>query len=895
MKRLSKILAIVLALVLVIGVVPAAAASENVSLTKTKKTIFVDGCKGTTAAGKNAKYYSYANIKKIVKNFDSKTMDIKLDSSDTSIVATDDKKDRVTAVAPGKAAVTVNVFNKKGDKELLLTKSIVVTVKKNATASTLLVSGIKDGDKFKVNDSVKVTLTRKSGSDTDLRRLVSTGDGVQIEEAGTRKFKVTFTKAGTFSLVAESYMSEKYSGTTASKSFAVTVEDDKKEEEKKEEEKKEEEKKETKLEAAQISADSFKLTGSAVTSSLTKESIKIYYMIGGVEVTAPISVKEVSVTENTATVTMMSDFVQGETYYVPLGEEKASFTTAQLPKDDPVKAIKSIVFKTHTATINENVDIDFIYLDANGIDITNYVKSDADARIQLEDTGNGANAYVSGRSVNIYEKGKIVTLKATLLQGYDLVTNKEISVTAMGNVAGVEKEVPKVASSKYTFTNDGDAVYLKSTDAVNTTICVGDTNYALEVLFTYSDKSTKTPVELGAVATSVNESVLMIGGKTASGGDLLIPNSEGETYIKYKVGEQEIGGFKVVVRAARKASRIEVVKDKEKLNINPVLNDSLEISAIVRDQYGDAMNNEPLIITQREASQKDVSVSFGSFLNGKLVVEGVNCAILGNNPVYQVLFDITNGNGLTATNSFYVSNVAYDPTKLNSYSASLEFDGDLNINTALAIGKQKDKQTNVYINITSNGFSLEETKGILLDKAPTSAIKASDYSKVAGDCIVAMTIQYRPEGGTESFITSGVNIDTTSFDDCIVFDPVSSGKKLGKGVYTIRGYIITLGETSSTIKQIVPVRVITVKDDGREGSYKVLKEKTDVSGSDAQKVADCFEFYYDGSKLDPSLISYVDATTGDNTYVRSVTFTLSNDDYGSFTVKIPVDKLIRTK
>ena len=159
MKRFYKVLAVALALILVIGVVPASAASSDLSLTKTKKTIFVDGCKGTTAAGKAAKYYAYASIKKIVKNFDSKTMDIKLDSSDPAVVSTDDKKDRVNAVAPGKAAVTVNVFKKK-TSDLLFSKSIVVTVKKNATTSTLLVSGIKDGDKFKVNDSVTVSLTR---------------------------------------------------------------------------------------------------------------------------------------------------------------------------------------------------------------------------------------------------------------------------------------------------------------------------------------------------------------------------------------------------------------------------------------------------------------------------------------------------------------------------------------------------------------------------------------------------------------------------------------------------------------------------------------------------------------------------------------------------------------
>ena len=893
MKRFYKVLAVALALILVIGVVPASAASSDLSLTKTKKTIFVDGCKGTTAAGKAAKYYAYASIKKIVKNFDSKTMDIKLDSSDPAVVSTDDKKDRVNAVAPGKAAVTVNVFKKK-TSDLLFSKSIVVTVKKNATASTLLVSGIKDGDKFKVNDSVTVSLTRKSGSDTDLRRLVASGDGVKIAEAGTRKFKVTFTKAGTFTLTAESYMSEKYSGTTAFKSFAVTVTDDKKEEEKKEEEKKD-----VKLEATQIAADAFKLTGSSITSAYTKDSVKMYYLIANTRVDFHGEVKSVSVTDNTATITMFSNLEQDQTYYVVFGEEETSFKTIKVDANDPVKSIKNIALKTHTATINESVDIEFIYYDATGVDITNLVKTLADSRVELTVTAGDTNGYVdtSSRSINIYEKGKAVTIKANLTTDYDPVTYNPITVTTTGNIVGIEKVLPTVSNTTYTLSGDGDAVYFKKGEKANTTICVGDSGYVLEVLFTYSDGTTKTPSELGAVATSVNESVLMIGGKGASGGDLLIPNQTGETYIKYKVGDQELPGIRITVLSERKASAITATLDKNKLNINPLVNDSLEINAVVTDQYGTEMKSEPLFITQKEASMKDVSVSFGSFSNGKLVVNGYDCSILGTLTTYNVVADVSNGNGLTRTVSFTVRNVPFDETKLTTYSATLDIEGDTTIDTGLANGKQKDEETYAYVNITSDGFCLMETTGYILDKAPTTALKASDFSKAAGTQIVAMTIQYQPEGGSESFITSGVNIDTSN-PFFITFDPVSAGKKLGKGRYTLKAYLITLGETSSVInKQITPVRVITVKDNALVGTYTQKKETLNISGpANNTNIAEFFDFYLEGEKLDPSLITSVDASAGADgktAFITSVTFTLTNDPYGPFQQTIKVGKLIK--
>ena len=899
MKRFYKVLAVVLALILVVGVVPASAASSDLSLTKTKKTIFVDGCRGTTAAGKEAKYYSYAGIKKIVKNFDSKTMDIKLDSSDPSVVSTDDKKDRVNAVAPGKAAVTVNVFKKKGS-ELLFSKSIVVTVKKNATAKTLLVNGIKDGDKFKVKDSVTVSLTRKSGSDTDLRRLTASGDGVTISEAGTRKFKVTFTKAGTYTLTAEAYMSEKYDGTTAFKSFAVTVTDDTKEEEKKDD-KKEEEKKAGKLEAVQIAADAFKLTGASITSAYTKDSVKMYYLIADTRIDFHGEVKSVSVTDNTATITMFSNLEQDKTYYVVFGEEEASFKTIKVDANDPVKSIKKIVLKTHTATVMENVDLEFAYYDANGVDITNIedLKKSADSRMEIIVTAGDINGYVdaASRSISIYEKGKTVTIKYSLTTDYNPVDYKPIVISDTGTIIGVEKVLPVVSSSIWTLSNDGDANYLKKTDKTNSTICVGDSDYVLEVLYIYSDGTVKTPSELGAVATSVNESVLMIGGKGASGGDLLFPNQTGETYIKYKVGDQDLPGIRITVKPERKATSITADVDKHKLNINPLVNDSLEINAVVLDQYNMEMKDEPLFIIQKESSQKDVTISFGSFSNGKLVVNGYDCSIVGTNPSYIVIADVSNGKGLTRTVNFTVRDVPFDETKLSTYSASLEVEGDLTIDTGLVNGKQNDKETYAYVNITSDGFCLMETSGYILDKAPTKDLKASDFSKAAGTQIVVMTIQYLPKGGSETFIPSGVNIDTSN-PFFITFDPVSAGKRLGAGTYTLKAYLITLGETSSVInKQITPVRVIRVEDNAQVGTYVQKKETLNISGPvNNTNIAEFFDFYLEGEKLDPSLIASVDfsgVVDGKSAYITSVTFTLTNDPYGPFQQTIKVGKLIK--
>ena len=76
MKKVMKLLAVVLCLVLVIGAIPVqAASSKDLSLKKTKKVLYLGGCKGKKANGKKAKYYSYHTVSKNINNFDSKKMD----------------------------------------------------------------------------------------------------------------------------------------------------------------------------------------------------------------------------------------------------------------------------------------------------------------------------------------------------------------------------------------------------------------------------------------------------------------------------------------------------------------------------------------------------------------------------------------------------------------------------------------------------------------------------------------------------------------------------------------------------------------------------------------------------------------------------------------------------
>jgi len=118
MKKFFKALALVLALTLVVGTIPASAAEYEFSLKKEKKIIYLGGASGekevdgaTVKCGTKSRY----NISKLVNGFDPETMDIKLESSDKSIVKTSNAKDKVYAKSIGTADVKIYVYDKETD------------------------------------------------------------------------------------------------------------------------------------------------------------------------------------------------------------------------------------------------------------------------------------------------------------------------------------------------------------------------------------------------------------------------------------------------------------------------------------------------------------------------------------------------------------------------------------------------------------------------------------------------------------------------------------------------------------------------------------------------------------------------------------------------------------
>ena len=178
MRKFFKSLAVLLALTLIVGVIPAAAA-DSLSMQK-EKVLYLDGSKGQKEDGTQCKTSYKKLVANMIKGFDKDTMSVVLSSADKDIVKTT-KAGRIVAKSLGTTTVTVTVYN--ADEEQIFKQDLKVKVKKNATDVT--VTGIADGDKFSVGQTVDVTLPR-AGVDTDERDLtVDKADNVEIKAGET--------------------------------------------------------------------------------------------------------------------------------------------------------------------------------------------------------------------------------------------------------------------------------------------------------------------------------------------------------------------------------------------------------------------------------------------------------------------------------------------------------------------------------------------------------------------------------------------------------------------------------------------------------------------------------------------------------------------------------------
>nr|MCR5331837.1 hypothetical protein [Lachnospiraceae bacterium] len=121
-----------------------------------------------------------------------------------------------------------------------------------------------------------------------------------------------------------------------------------------------------KLTVSQKATNVITISGDSVKSDIEKEDIKITYKESGISVPYSISIDKISYADGTVTVSYFSDFTANRVYYVKIGNDESNFTAVS----DTLADVARIVCTTSTVPVAEYTSLDFKYYDGNDIELT---------------------------------------------------------------------------------------------------------------------------------------------------------------------------------------------------------------------------------------------------------------------------------------------------------------------------------------------------------------------------------------------------------------------------------------------------------------------------------------------------------------------------------------------
>ncbi|MBR6293620.1 MAG: hypothetical protein IKR54_03415 [Lachnospiraceae bacterium] len=352
MRKFLKSLAILLALILTVGVVPesANAASDPVLSMADDKILYLDGSKGVRESDGSTCSVSYKKkVTNMIIGYDFDKMSVSLKSSDTDIVRIS-KKEYIVAESVGKATVTVTVYN--ANKKKIFKHDLLVNVKRNA--DRVLYEGIRDNDVVRVGQTFEISLPTND-KDTDRRELLA--DKPELVEItpmeATNTWSVKFLTPGDVTFTGRAYQSSIYTGTTAQVQFKASI-------------------KELKLtDAEAVAPNAIKMTfnmnikRSNYYTEVDYDN-SCYYMDNGRKVYFSFSTSQKVSGEN-MWIYLNDSFTPGKTYYVEFkGSDPIAISIPKEEEDEePEPFVPSAPAAPYPATIEVTASQDKLNFDVN--------------------------------------------------------------------------------------------------------------------------------------------------------------------------------------------------------------------------------------------------------------------------------------------------------------------------------------------------------------------------------------------------------------------------------------------------------------------------------------------------------------------------------------------------
>ena len=954
MKKFFKALALLLALVLVIGSLPVAAAEQSDFALKGKtnkktglkqKIIYIGGAKGVKAdeAGTVCKTGAWANVAKLVKGFDADTMYIELESSDKAIVRTESGKKMadtdkywIKAKGVGTATVTVKVFSEgsNGNDVLIYNEDLFVSVKKNAEEIKYQILDAEGNDvtgqKLGANTDYTVKLTRLNDEgaqiDTDLRNLEGDKDAVAIEAANdyTTLWKVNFKKSGKVTLKATAFQSKTYNKTLLSQDIEVTVGYD----------------------VASVAQSSIKAVDVTFkqnnVAGLQPSDFKAYYQLTDGTKYYASAVEKLTVSENVATVQFYSAFRKDTEYFLEYNGEAYAFKTAKIDAD----SVASIVVNPTRVKAGTETKISYKLLNADGLDITG--DSSLNGYMTFENVDLPAGSYV--RSEDIFDgyvyiqdagvSGKIkVTYNWTNSQGAQKSTP-----AVEGQVYSVEADKWVVASAEGVVTANDAKKYVKNEKKLDDTVKLS------RVTMDYADLDNPASIQIavkfdltdvdGNVSASKYvgydgagfegspykrfelksnaEEVVMLQDDNGYKKDFVTNKVGTATVVIYGVKDDDtkdvLNVMTIKVEEARKATNFTASLNKTLLN-KAYSEDKIEITAVLKDQYGDEFKNGTYTIEVKQlvkGNEESISYTPGSNGSGwwipKTTISANDVKEIDDGTVTIVIKTKTEtGAEFKFTASFKVGSEKETKTySLNLSGTTL----DTNV-----VYNSKQATIKVSLDGSSNGYATSGASIYFADALPAAG---SDYDKYTGKEFIYIV---KKDNVIQKDL--GKNFGSNTFTNIVPVDKevvvtyavsgsaITTGTAistnanlLGKGSYTVEAYRVGKNDKGKVTLKSLGVKTFTVTDNQTPLTWTMtnnaekLDDFTNESLQSAFKVT--FGYDEDGNEIDVSEDVWFEYTDDNTTaYIKKIYYSTwaydsdKNIFLGYRVISVDVDKLVK--
>ena len=540
-------------------------------------------------------------------------------------------------------------------------------------------------------------------------------------------------------------------------------------------------------------------------------------------------------------VTTYQDMKDGKEYKVVIGDTEKTFTATD-------GVVAGVGLESNTVVVGKETKVKGQTMDAKGV-ILDTVEYPGNGTVTVTDTNIAAGGYVTTEGLYLDKIGDTATFDVVYHSGkWDNATGTETVVERKGLVvtavdaAAIDGWAVKVGKPGASFAT-----------VKETKVAVNDTDRAAYLQMTDSAKTTSTDISNFTVESSdVDTLVVSQNDEDDKNGMVtLTPNKVGTAYlvIRDEKTQNVVKTLPIVIVAQRKPVSISL--DKSSVSLTSDMGgytDTAVVTVTVKDQYGEAVNTDKadgttLVETDEIKINKVKVATAVAEAKGKVTV--------------------TANNGV----SYGTVNGKPDGEQIQKVSTTVTIKyGDLSKKLALNLSKAPTGTVDgrSVVVSTSRADSV-----ITTTDATTIDVKVFDTVKGAKKALASDVTQVTLSKGNKAVCVAAVSsgaleIADVEIDDRLnpiplavsggsitinVNDP-ANGLKLDAGAYTLK-----VEFANTDVKPVTQSIVIT------DTQPKITVSRVKMSGN---SVADCFNEFYDGKKLESVVaIRFYDANDND--------------------------------